>query len=137
MPNEFTEGDQFRWPDALVVDDVPTTQHIGIMAMKTAGFRTIGASDGREAVDLVGRDHFDVVLMDVNMPRMNGVEATKAIRAAELQTHTHLPIVFMTAETSFADESTYRDAGADAYLPKPFGFDQLLQVLDDLQIGRR
>lgn len=124
-----------RRPGALVVDDIPTTQYIGMIAMRAAGFRVVAASDGKEAVDLVKQNQFDVVLMDINMPRMNGLEATEAIRARELHTCRHLPIVLVTGETAYADESAYRRAGADAYLPKPFHFEQLLQVLDALKIG--
>ena len=84
---------------------------------------------GLQAVDAVQRERFDLVLMDVQMPEMNGMEATKVIRWSERGTGQRLPIVAMTAEAMKGDRERCLAAGMDDYIAKPFDPQDLLRVL--------
>ncbi len=77
------------------------------------------AANGREAFDLPGRENFDVAILDVQMPEVDGFEATAAIRAREKTTGAHLPIVAMTAHAMAGDRERCLNAGMDGYLPMP------------------
>ena len=90
------------------------------------------ANNGEEAFTLIEQLDFDLVLMNVQMPRMDGVEATQAIRNKEEGTNTHLPIVAMTANTLAGDRERYLEAGMDDYIPRPIQKDELLWVVDSI-----
>jgi CheY-like chemotaxis protein len=87
------------------------------------------ANDGNEAVAAVEDGEFDVVLMDVQMPNMSGLEATAAIRALERGTGRHLPIVAMTAHAMKGDEERCLAAGMDGYISKPIQPDHMMDVI--------
>lgn len=111
----------------LVVEDNPVNQEVARQVLLHAGADVTLAADGRRALDLLARDPaFDAVLMDLQMPVMNGLEATAAIRAMGLDT---LPIVAMTANAMDQDRQRALDAGMDAHLPKPIDVDQLVATL--------
>ena len=87
------------------------------------------ANNGAEAVSLVNSQHFDLVLMDVQMPELDGIEATKRIRAMEKGTGQHLPIIAMTSYAMQCDRQTCIAAGMDYYLSKPFDNRSLLNLM--------
>jgi two-component system, sensor histidine kinase and response regulator len=87
------------------------------------------ASDGRQALAAIERESFDVVLMDVQMPEMDGFEATAAIRAQEQDTGKRLPIIAMTAHAMAGDRERCLAAGMDGYLSKPLDRQKLDEVL--------
>src|SRR5262249_16904903 len=113
----------------LVVEDVPSQQKLLVKVLSKSGHSVATADSGREAIDLVEREPFDIVLMDVQMPGMNGLDATRAIRAHELHTGTHVAIVAVTAHVLLGDAEQCYDAGADAYLPKPINLVDLMDML--------
>ena len=90
------------------------------------------AHDGRQALDAWQRERFDLVLMDVQMPEMDGFAAVAAIRAEEQATGRHTPIVALTAEAFVEDRERCLAAGMDAYVSKPFTATRLLEVIDRL-----
>ncbi len=94
--------------------------------LEKSGHRVTVAKNGREAVDLTLHQGFDLVLMDVQMPEMDGYEATKAIRTGELNTGSHIPIVAMTAHAMQGDRERCLTAGMDDYLAKPIHLKGLL-----------
>lgn len=116
----------------LVVEDVPSLQKLLAMVLRKAGHLVMSADNGRQAVELASREPFDLVLMDIQMPDMNGLDATRAIRAREARTGAHLPIVAITAYALPGDAQTCLDAGADAYLRKPVDLAALLPFLQRL-----
>jgi PAS domain S-box-containing protein len=108
-----------RIVNVLLAEDNVVNQRVALGLLAKRGHRVTVASNGREAIDAVLREQFDVVLMDVQMPVMGGFEATAAIRERERETGGHLRIVAMTAHAMAGDRERCLAAGMDAYLPKP------------------
>jgi two-component system, sensor histidine kinase and response regulator len=98
--------------------------------LERAGHQATVAANGREVLALLERGAFDVVLMDVQMPEMDGLEATAAIRDRERATGGHLPIVALTAHAMKGDAERCLEAGMDAYLAKPLQPRELLAAID-------
>jgi hypothetical protein len=88
------------------------------------------AETGKQAVDMSEREPFDVILMDVQMPELNGLEATMAIRQREKLQGGHTPIIAMTAHAMVGDKQRCLDAGMDAYLSKPLDVNDLFAMID-------
>ena len=103
----------------LVAEDNPVNQKVAARLVEREGHHVTVVANGREAVDQVTRHPFDVVLMDVQMPEMDGLEATALIREREKQTGGHIPIVALTAHAMKGDQERCLAAGMDRYLAKP------------------
>jgi CheY-like chemotaxis protein/HPt (histidine-containing phosphotransfer) domain-containing protein len=88
--------------------------------------------DGRQALDALNNESYDIVLMDVQMPNLNGLEATKAIRIEEQQSKAHIPIIAMTAHAIKGDRERCLDAGMDEYVSKPIDSDKLFNAIERL-----
>ena len=99
------------------------------MILERWGYTVLLATNGREAVDLFASQHWDLVLMDMQMPVMGGLEATTLIRASELPGQ-HTPIIAMTANAMAADRQACLDAGMDGYVAKPFNAAILQAAID-------
>ena len=110
----------------LVAEDSMLNQRLATRLLEQAGHTVTLASNGREAVSAVRQDNFDLVLMDVEMPEMNGLDATAAIRAKEAGGQ-RVPIVAVTAT---GDPTVCLDAGMDDWLPKPLSISRLNQALE-------
>jgi len=111
--------------NALVVDDEPSFRRVLRTSLATSGFAIEEARSGEEAVALLGRSDFDLVLLDVNMPGMGGVEACREIRA-------HMPeigIVMVTVQDGESEIVKALEAGADDYITKPIRFRELVARL--------
>ena len=91
--------------------------------------------DGRAAVTKYAEAHFDIILMDVQMPEMDGLEATRAIREHERQTGSYTPIVALTAHAMAGDREMCLAAGMDDYLAKPIQAAQLYEKIDKLLVA--
>jgi CheY-like chemotaxis protein len=115
----------------LVVDDVLVNRRLAQARLEKFKCKVTQACSGREAVTLVASatQPFDLVLMDVQMPEMDGLEATATIREKEANTDRHLPIVAMTAMAMVGDRERCLDAGMDAYLSKPIEATALEETL--------
>ncbi len=103
----------------LLAEDSVVNQKLAVALLEQQGHSVHVASSGREAVEALEADTFDVVLMDVQMPEMDGLEATRAIRRAEQPSGRHVPIIAMTAYAMKGDEQRCLEAGMDDYLSKP------------------
>jgi signal transduction histidine kinase/ligand-binding sensor domain-containing protein/DNA-binding response OmpR family regulator len=114
----------------LLAEDNPVNQMVAARLLERRGHRVTVASNGREAVAAIEREEFDLVLMDVQMPEMDGFEATAAIRKAETGTGRHLPIFALTARAMKGDAERCRLAGMDGYLPKPIRPADLYAIVD-------
>jgi signal transduction histidine kinase/ligand-binding sensor domain-containing protein/DNA-binding response OmpR family regulator len=114
----------------LLAEDNPVNQVVAVRLLERRGHQVTVAANGREAVAAVQREPFDLVLMDVQMPEMDGFEATATIRRAETGTGRRLPIFAMTAHAMKGDAERCRLAGMDGYLPKPIRPGDLYAVVD-------
>src|SRR5579871_3890895 len=113
----------------LLAEDNPVNQTLAVRVLERLGHRVQVANNGREAIERAEAEQFDLILMDVQMPEMDGLEATSAIRAAEAGTGKHVPIVAMTAHAMKGDREKCLGAGMDGYLAKPIRIDDLKQVI--------
>src|SRR6185369_14034407 len=100
--------------------------------LQKRGHSVVVAENGREAIDRLRQESFDLVLMDVQMPEMDGFEATRAIRLEEQGTKRHLPIVAMTAHALKGDKERCLDAGCDGYLAKPIDSQSLYETVEGI-----
>jgi CheY-like chemotaxis protein len=116
----------------LVADDSAVNREVAGGLLEMLGHQVQAAKNGREAFEAARRESFDLVLMDVEMPEMDGYEATRAIRAAEAGTGTHLPIIAMSAHAVGELETVGREAGMDHFVSKPIDPAQLQHVLENL-----
>lgn len=103
----------------LLAEDGAINQQVAVRLLEERGHSVVVVNNGRAAVEQVAAQPFDVVLMDVQMPEMDGLEATAAIRRAEAQTGGHVPIVAMTAHAMKGDRDRFLAAGMDGYVAKP------------------
>ncbi|MES9543528.1 response regulator [Actinomadura sp. NPDC000600] len=109
-------------PRILVVDDEPAVRESLTSSLEFEGYRVTGAADGVAALDRVERDAPDLVVLDVLMPRMDGLTTCRRLRALGAT----MPVLMLTARDMVGDRVTGLDAGADDYLAKPFELDELL-----------
>ena len=119
----------------LVVDDQPVNREIACRILKKFGFQVDHAENGAEAVDKVksaGAGYYHVVLMDVQMPVMNGYEATKAIRSLEDPGISGIPIIAMTANAFKEDIDAAHDAGMNSHVAKPIDINKLIEALNEV-----
>lgn len=123
----FTQGDG---PKILLVEDNPINQVVTVAILDKLGYRVTVAQDGREALNLCQTENWQLVLMDCQMPIMDGYEATRRIRQAEVGRGTHLPVIAVTAHVSEAEQQKCLACGMDDYLPKPFGLEELAEVIE-------
>ncbi len=116
----------------LLVEDNPINQKLALAQLDTLGYVVDAVMNGREAVEAVtaGTAQHALILMDVQMPEMDGFAATKAIREAEVTTGRHVPIVAMTANAMQGDREACLAAGMDDYISKPVNRDKLREVLE-------
>ena len=116
----------------LLAEDSPVNQKLAIWLLEKEGHTVVVANDGREAVDAVESRQFDLVLMDVQMPEMDGFEATALIREREKRHGRRLPIIAMTAHAMKGDRERCLEAGMDDYVPKPVRAPVLFQTIHTL-----
>jgi len=127
--NGSTPGDERR---ILVVDDSVMNQKLTVVQLQRLGFAADAVGNGLEAIAAYAERPYDVVLMDCEMPQMDGYEATAEIRKREAGTLRRIPIVAMTAHAAAKDRERCFTAGMDHYLPKPVRLDDLQKLLDGI-----
>jgi PAS domain S-box-containing protein len=120
----------------LVAEDNPVNQRVAVRMLERIGYRADVVADGREAVKAVSQIPYAAVLMDCQMPEMDGYQATVAIRALEAA-GCHTPVIAMTAGALLEDRAKCLAAGMDAYVSKPVSLEQLRAVLDRWTRGSR
>lgn len=112
----------------LLAEDNIVNQKVALAMMLRMGHQVTIANDGVEALDLVQREEFDVVLMDIHMPRMDGLEALKKIRGLDGPV-SDIPVIALTANAMKGDREKYLVAGMDEYVAKPINIEGLLETL--------
>lgn len=111
----------------LVADDEPALRETAAFILDCEGYRVVTAANGEEALAVLRREHPRAALLDVNMPRKNGFDVCRAVRADESLRDTY--VILLTARGQKADEAEGMAAGADAYLTKPFDDEEILRRL--------
>lgn len=126
------QGMSRRRGHVLVADDYPVNRQVAFRHLTAAGFSVDLVDDGQQAVDAVGRTDYDLILMDIQMPVLNGFEATGRIREMERAQGRQrpIPIIALTANAIKGDEQKCLDAGMDGYLTKPVHRHQLIKAAD-------
>lgn len=112
----------------LVVDDDPLIIEILRTILDLEEYEVTAANDGEAALELVGRDSPDVIVLDVMMPGIDGFEVCRRIKADDGGP----PVILLTARDNEADRAAGKDAGCDGYLTKPFSPLELLEMIDDV-----
>ena len=118
--------------NVLLVEDNSINQKIVLLSLKNKIKNIEVASNGKEALDKFGTTKYDVILMDIQMPVMNGIVATKKIRELEASTNTQTPIIAITANALSGDKEACLAAGMNDYISKPFQVEILLQKMKNL-----
>ncbi len=116
----------------LLTEDNAVNQKLAVRLLEKRGHSVVVAGNGREAIETLARESFDVVLMDVQMPEMDGFEATQRIRELEQTTGAHVPIVAMTAHAMKGDRERCLAAGMDGYISKPLRPSELFEAVESL-----
>jgi len=114
----------------LLAEDGLVNQKVAVNLLKQRGHKVTVANNGQEALTALDRESFDVVLMDVQMPSMDGFEATSIIREREKESGAHLPIIAMTAHAMKGDRERCLEAGMDGYIAKPIRAKDLYKTID-------
>jgi CheY-like chemotaxis protein len=104
--------------------------------LEKRGHYVVVTVNGREALEAIAKESFDLVFMDMQMPEMDGLEATAAIREREKETGLHLPIVALTAHAMKGDSERCLAAGMDGYLSKPIALNELTELLEQYAAHR-
>ncbi|MBY0357839.1 MAG: response regulator [Candidatus Obscuribacterales bacterium] len=113
----------------LIAEDNPVNQKVALLQLRNLGFAGHAVGNGQEAIDAVSESHYSLVLMDCQMPDMDGFQATVAIRKAETITGQRIPIIAMTANAMEGDRERCIEAGMDDYISKPVDSKKLQDVL--------
>jgi CheY-like chemotaxis protein/HPt (histidine-containing phosphotransfer) domain-containing protein len=114
----------------LLAEDNAVNRKLATALLQKRGHRVVATENGQQALDALERENFDVVLMDIQMPVLDGLDATRAIRTEEQSSGSHLPIIVLTAHAMKGDRERCLAAGADEYVTKPIGPRDLLAAID-------
>ena len=115
----------------LLAEDNLVNQKVAGRLLEKQGHHVTIAGNGREALEQLERESFDLVFMDIQMPEMDGFEATVAIRARERRTGRHVPIIAMTAHAMQGDRDRCLGAGMDDYVSKPIKLQEIISVIEN------
>ncbi len=123
----------------LLAEDKPMNRRLATLLLEKKGYLVVAANDGEEVLEKVKAEYFDLILMDIQMPKMDGLETTERIRGSDDQTIREIPIIAMTAYSAKEDREKCLRAGMDYYISKPINTEELysalIQVLGDRQTG--
>ena len=128
-PKESTPANPENPLRILVAEDLPFNQKFILRLLQRRGHQVTLVENGKQAIDAINRTSFDLVLMDVQMPEMDGLEATRIIRQQEKSSGNHVPIIAMTAHAMKGDRDRCIAAGMDNYISKPISSETLLRTI--------
>jgi PAS domain S-box-containing protein len=124
-------GNATRRLQILLAEDNAVNQVLAVRLLQKRGHSVVVVGNGREALATLDNQRFDIVLMDVQMPEMDGFQATAAIREKEIQTGAHIPIIALTAHAMKGDQERCLAAGMDAYITKPIEAKELFSAIEN------
>jgi len=114
----------------MIVDDAPSVRQVVGLALKGAGYDVIEAQDGQDAVNKLGEKKLNLIICDLNMPRMDGVQFLNHIKASPA--HKFTPVIMLTTESAEDKKNAARAAGAKAWMVKPFQPSRMLEAVAKL-----
>jgi len=112
----------------LSVDDSPSVRKLVEFTLKSKGFQVASAQDGVAALEIMANEKFDAIVLDINMPRMNGLEFLEKVKSNDV--YASIPVIMLTTEGQEEDQDKAMDLGAIAYIVKPFKPSLLLRIVD-------
>jgi CheY-like chemotaxis protein len=121
----------------LLAEDNAVNQRLAVRLLEREGHSVVVAGDGVKALEALEQHQFDLILMDVQMPLMDGVETTAAIRKLEQNIGAHMPIIAMTAHAMAGDRQRFLSFGMDGYVSKPIHSRDLYDAIDNVLAGSR
>jgi len=119
----------------LIVEDNPRNMRLIEMTLRAKNYTLLKATDGEEALDMAMREQPDLIIMDIQLPKVNGLEVTKKLR--ETPAFSHIPIIGVTAYAMKGDKERVIESGCDAYLSKPINTRELPEVIAEMLLQRR
>jgi len=117
------QGRQAMKEKILIVEDNPQNMRLVEMTLKGGGYALLKATNGEEALDLATREQPDLIIMDMQLPKVSGLEVTKRLR--QISAFDHIPIIALTAYAMEGEREKFIEAGCDAYLSKPISTREL------------
>jgi CheY-like chemotaxis protein len=117
----------------LLAEDNPVNQTLTRALLEQLGHRVLSAVDGSQTLQLLAQQRVDVLLLDVQMPGMDGLAVLKALRQSEKLTQAHLPVLMLTGQAMDGDPERFIASGADGYVSKPVNRDKLDQAIKQLE----
>jgi CheY-like chemotaxis protein len=116
----------------LIAEDSSVIQNLVKKILEFQNFEIAAVKNGEQVLQLLQKEHFDIILLDINMPVMDGMESVKAIRALADQQKANVPVVAITGNARNYTEEEFKEAGFNEVLMKPLNFDKLVLVVKDL-----
>lgn len=114
----------------LAVDDSSSVRQMVSFTLQSAGYAVVDAVDGKDGLDKAGQDKFDLVITDLNMPNLDGIQLITELR--KLPAYSYVPILMLTTESQAQKKDAGRKAGATGWIVKPFDSNQLIAALQKL-----
>ena len=114
----------------LIVEDNPQNMQLIELILRSKNYTLLEAVDGEEALDMATREQPDLILMDIQLPKLSGLEVTRKLR--QMPVFSHTPIIALTAYAMKGDEDRFLEAGCDAYLSKPICTRELPGMIDKM-----
>ena len=114
----------------LIVEDNLQSMKVMMMTLRPYGYALFQAADGEEALEVAVREKPDLIIMDIRIPKIDGIEVTRRLR--QMPVFSHTPIIVVTAYAMKGDREKFIDAGCDAYIPKPINTRQLSRMVAEM-----
>ncbi|MGK7393453.1 MAG: response regulator [Candidatus Cyclobacteriaceae bacterium M3_2C_046] len=113
----------------LIAEDSSVIQNLTKKILELQNYKITSAKNGKQVIDKMGKEDFDLILMDINMPLMDGVECAKEIRSMDDEKKANIPIVAITGNARNYTLDDFKNVGINEYLPKPLNFDDLVNTV--------
>jgi len=116
----------------LIAEDSSVIQNLTRRILQMQNYKIFSAKNGLQVLQMLEKESYDIILMDINMPKMNGMECSQKIRALEDTKKAQIPILAITGNAQNYSKEDFNNAGINEYLQKPLNFDQLVELVKNL-----
>ncbi len=113
----------------LVAEDSSVIQNLTKRILQFQNYEITSVRDGQQVIDALQKENYDVILMDINMPKMNGMECSRAIRSLDDKEKSRIPIIAISGNAMNYSEEDFKNAGINEFIQKPIDFDQLVETV--------